>query len=231
MRIRKISPVRRLLFGLAEMLGPPLIRLMHMTLRTRARPVETMLEMRAGRVEPCLIAMWHQTQLIPAWVGRHQGNRILISQHADGEYIARIVKRLGLHPIRGSSTRGGRRALRTIVHELQAGHRVAMTPDGPKGPRFRIQPGIILAASLSGRPIRTVGVGIDRVWRFRSWDRFVVPKPFANVLLLFGPVIRVPPHLDTGAREAYRLEVERTMRDLTARAYRQVRRGHRSRRR
>ena len=217
---------KRILFRLAEMLGPGLLGLVNMTLRIRTRPMGRAIEDRSRRT-PKLYPIWHQTQLILAWTERHRDLGILISQHADGEYIARIVGRMGFRPIRGSSTRGGRRALTQIVREARAGRSIAITPDGPRGPRFRVQPGLIVAASLSGLPIQTSAVAVDRVKRLRSWDRFLVPRPFADVLLLYGPVLHVPPNLNAEAREAERLRVERVMRDLTARAWRIVRRRRR----
>ena len=216
---------KRALFRLAEWLGPTLLRLIHATLRVRVRPSAQAIEDRGPRREPVLYAIWHQTQAILAWTERHRDLGILISEHADGEYIARIVGRLGFRPIRGSTTRGGGRALKQIVREARAGRSIAITPDGPRGPRFRIQPGLILAASLSGRPIQTAAVAIRGAKRLRSWDRFLVPRPFADVLLLYGPKLRVPPDLDAEGRAAERLRVERVMRDLTARAWRIVRRG------
>jgi lysophospholipid acyltransferase (LPLAT)-like uncharacterized protein len=217
--------MRRWLPALVSLLGPLLLRLVHVTLRVRHVPI--------GRVEslrdspdlrgPVLYAFWHQAQLIPAWTHRGRGIGILVSRHGDGELIARVVGRLGFHPIRGSTTRGGVSALKQIVREVRAGRDVAFTPDGPRGPRHRIQPGVIMAASLSGAPIVPVGIAVSRARRLRSWDRFLVPLPFATVVLRYGRPEHVPPDLDREGREEHLRRIERTMRDLTARTWRETR--------
>jgi lysophospholipid acyltransferase (LPLAT)-like uncharacterized protein len=146
-----------------------------------------------------------------------------VSRHADGELISRVVERLGFRPVRGSSTRGGVPALRELLRAAERGQDLAFTPDGPRGPRGRVQPGVVQAAMTSGLPIQTSAIAIDRVKRLRSWDRFLVPRPFARVLLRYGPRVTIPPDLDHEGREEHRRRLEKLMRDLTARTWREVR--------
>jgi lysophospholipid acyltransferase (LPLAT)-like uncharacterized protein len=202
------------------------MRVLHSTLRFRCLPRAAAARDRdpPSLRGPVLYAFWHQTQLIPAWTHRDRGIGILISRHGDGELIARVVDRLGFHPVRGSTTRGGVPALKALVRELRGGRDVAVTLDGPRGPRFRAQPGIVLLASMSGVPVLPTAFVVSRVKRLRSWDRFLVPRPFSDLVMRLGEPIHVPRDLDRDGREEYRLRIEQALRDLTARSWRAVRR-------
>ncbi|HEX9218970.1 MAG TPA: DUF374 domain-containing protein, partial [Gemmatimonadaceae bacterium] len=113
------------------------------------------------------------------------------SEHRDGELVARAASSLGFGLIRGSSTRGADRALISIVRELQAGREVAITPDGPRGPAAKFAPGALVAAQRSDSFILPVVAVADRAWRLRSWDRFMIPKPFARVTIAYGNPTKV----------------------------------------
>ena len=110
----------------------------------------------------------------------------MISRHADGEVIARIVKSLGYRTIRGSTTRGGVRALLESAQVVNDGIVVAITPDGPRGPRHVFSPGAVIVAQRTSRPIIAIAATASRAWRLRSWDRHVVPKPFASVTIRYS---------------------------------------------
>lgn len=159
---------------------------------------------RPGRI----FCLWHSRLLLACGTQKDQPLHVLISRHHDGEYLARTVERLGGRPIRGSTTRGGGRALLEIVRVLEAGGDVILTPDGPKGPRLRVQQGCVAAASRTGAELIPMGLECRRARRLRSWDRFVVPWPFTKVAVRFGPPLRVPPDLDEAslAAECRRLE-------------------------
>ncbi|HEX5634495.1 MAG TPA: lysophospholipid acyltransferase family protein [Gemmatimonadales bacterium] len=139
----------------------------------------------AGR--PAVLTLWHGELLPLLWAHRGEGIAVLISTHADGEVIARIARSLGCRTVRGSSSRGGARALLALVAELEGGHDVAVTPDGPRGPRRTFAPGAVVAAMRAQAPIVALGATADRAWRLRSWDAFVIPKPFARVRVAYGP--------------------------------------------
>ncbi len=141
---------------------------------------------------PVIYAIWHG-QLLPAlWSHRGQEISVLISEHRDGEIIARVAHFLGFRTVRGSTTRGATRALIGMVRELDAGYSLAITPDGPKGPHRTFAAGTLLVAQRAGRPILPVGIHASRAWRMKSWDRFVLPKPFARVTVNYEPFMAAP---------------------------------------
>src|SRR5262249_3188785 len=153
------------------------------------------------KLQRYIYAFWHDVMLFPAVVPIKI--QVLISQHADGELIAQICRHLNKGAIRGSSRRGGGQALLQILR----GHRdfhFAITPDGPRGPRRHLQPGIILLASTSGLPIVACGIGFSKAWRMKSWDRFAVPYPRSTGICITPPPIYVPPNLSREELERYR---------------------------
>jgi lysophospholipid acyltransferase (LPLAT)-like uncharacterized protein len=144
------------------------------------------------REDRYIYAFWHDGLLAPLTVHSHP-IQVLISQHADGELIAQTCQRLGVDVIRGSSGKGGCQALLEMIrHSDQAAHLV-ITPDGPRGPRHELKPGILMVASHSGLPIVPVGIAFSSAWRARSWDRFAVPRPFSRMVGVVGQPIALPP--------------------------------------
>jgi lysophospholipid acyltransferase (LPLAT)-like uncharacterized protein len=138
----------------------------------------------AGR--PFLFLLWHEVLLPLLWFHRRQGVAIVVSEAQDGRYLAELAGKLGYRCLFGSSTRGGVRALLAASRALEEGTPVAITPDGPRGPRRELKPGILAAAQRSGAPILPIHAVADRAWRLRSWDRFMVPKPFARIRIKYG---------------------------------------------
>jgi lysophospholipid acyltransferase (LPLAT)-like uncharacterized protein len=154
-----------------------------------------------------IFALWHGHLLPLLWHHRGQGVLVLISEHRDGELIARAAALLGYGLIRGSTTRGADRALISLVRELTAGHEVAITPDGPRGPAETFAPGALVAAQRTDSFILPVGASADRAWRLRSWDRFMIPKPFARVTIAYGTPTKVAAtNSRAAAEEAPRFE-------------------------
>jgi lysophospholipid acyltransferase (LPLAT)-like uncharacterized protein len=123
---------------------------------------------------------------------RHQGVVVLVSEHDDGEYISRVLVRNGFGTVRGSSTRGGTRALRGLVRAARGGRDVAVTVDGPTGPRGVFKPGALAAAQIAGLPVIPMALRGGEGWRFRSWDRFLVPRPLSTLCVDFLPPRLVP---------------------------------------
>lgn len=165
-------------------LGTMLVRLLALTWRIEIRHDAGWRAVRAaGR--PVIFSLWHGQMLPPLWTHRGEGVAILISEHRDGEIIARIGKALGHATVRGSTTRGGGRALVSLVRTLNEGRDIAVTPDGPKGPAGKYAPGALVAAQRANAPIIAIGVEASRAWRLRSWDRFMIPKPFAKVVVAY----------------------------------------------
>jgi lysophospholipid acyltransferase (LPLAT)-like uncharacterized protein len=139
---------------------------------------------RSGR--PYLFVLWHEALLPLLWRHRKQGIAIVVSEARDGEYLASYAESIGYRLVRGSSTRGAARALLGAVRELEAGHPVAFTPDGPRGPRRELKQGVVAAAQRARVPILPIHAEADRAWRFNSWDRFMLPRPFARVRVAYG---------------------------------------------
>ncbi|MDQ2889338.1 MAG: lysophospholipid acyltransferase family protein [Gemmatimonadota bacterium] len=170
---------------LAILLGPAVLLLLYSTWRVREVNGDGWRRLNSAK-RPYIFALWHG-QLLPLVVRhRSQGVNILISEHRDGEVIARIADRLGLASIRGSTSRGAARALLAICDALISGNVVAVTPDGPRGPARSFAPGTVVAAQRSGAPIVAIGVAASRAWRLRSWDSFMIPKPFARVSIAYS---------------------------------------------
>jgi lysophospholipid acyltransferase (LPLAT)-like uncharacterized protein len=159
--------------------------------------------------EPVIFSLWHGRLLPLTHYHRHRDISAIISQSRDGEYISRLVEGWGYETVRGSTSRGGGEALRGLVKAARRGRSLAITPDGPRGPRQRLQHGVITAAQLTGRPIVPLACGASRAWWPGGWDRFCVPKPFARVRIVYGSPRWVP-------RDAPPEEAERHARELEA---------------
>jgi lysophospholipid acyltransferase (LPLAT)-like uncharacterized protein len=209
---------RRAVLKAAETLGPLLVGALGGSLTARLHPRSLHRRPHA----PVIYAFWHGRMLVPA--ATHRGRRIgiLVSIHRDGEYIARVVDRLGFATIRGSTTRGGVPGLKGMLRHARAGFDIAFTPDGPRGPRYRVQPGVIYAASRTGLPVLPTAVEANPAWILGSWDEFTIPKPFARAVILSGEPMPVPPDLDRDGIEAYRRTLEEEMHRLTSVARRRV---------
>lgn len=162
--------------------------------------------LRAGG-RPFIFSLWHGHLLPLLWHHRGSDVAILISEHRDGELIARTAQWLGYRLIRGSTSRGAERALLSLVRELKSGREVAITPDGPRGPARKFAPGALIAAQRAGVPILPIAASADNAWRLRSWDRFMIPKPFARITVAYGPPTTIDsPTARAAATEGPRVE-------------------------
>lgn len=170
--------------------GGAALRALASTWRYRVIGGETVESLRANNT-PFIFSLWHGHLLPLIWHHRDQGVAILVSEHRDGELIARLARSIGYRLVRGSTTKGGERALLALVRELRAGREVAVTPDGPKGPAHSYAPGALIAAQRSGAPIVPIAAHADRAWHLGSWDSFMIPKPFARVTVAYGHPARV----------------------------------------
>jgi lysophospholipid acyltransferase (LPLAT)-like uncharacterized protein len=132
---------------------------------------------------PAVYAFWHRCLLACAWRFRNHGVTILISRSFDGELIARTVERLGFVAIRGSSSRDGTAGLRNLHRAYLSGHYCAITADGPRGPAMIAKPGVTQLAKLANTTVSAFYVHPERAWQLRSWDRFLIPKPFSRVTI------------------------------------------------
>ena len=167
------------------------------------------------RGENCIGAFWHGRLLMTPLVYRGQGLKILISRHRDGELITRTVRHFGLETVRGSSTRGGITGIKGLARALQEGYDVAIAPDGPRGPRFKVQPGIIQLARISGRPILPVTFSAFPRKVFKTWDHFVIPFPFSRGVFVWGEPIWVDRGASAEEIETKTLLLEKRLQELT----------------
>ena len=174
----------------ALLAGRGFLNVLARTWRVRVVNGEAVQQLRASKL-PFIYALWHGHLLPLLWHHRDEGVVVLISEHRDGEIVARAAESLGYGLIRGSTTRGADRALIALVRELQAGREIAITPDGPKGPAGKFAPGALIAAQRSGTFILPVAASASRAWRLKSWDRFMIPKPFARVTVAYGRPTKV----------------------------------------
>ena len=207
-------------FALVGFLGAGLLRLLCLTWRVEGDPRGFVADRRLARsrLPGTIYVHWHSRIMLSAATHSGCGVNVLVSRHGDGEYIVRVIEWLGFGTVRGSTTRGGGRALLELVRALHDGRDVAMTPDGPKGPRLRVQQGCVIAAAKSGSPIVAIGFDCSRSTRLRSWDRFMLPWFFAKVTVVQSEPIEVPLDLDDAAINAWRSKVESALLDVTRRA-------------
>lgn len=173
--------------------------------------------------KPFVIAFWHGRLLgmIGIWP-RGKPVSMLVSQHRDGQLIARTIAHLGVGSVAGSTTRGGMAGLRGLLALLKAGTSVGITPDGPRGPRMRAAEGVIGVARLAGVPVIPASFSAASAVTLASWDRFMVPLPFTRGVFLWGEPILVARGADAPTREAARLRLESVLNDLTAEADRRM---------
>jgi lysophospholipid acyltransferase (LPLAT)-like uncharacterized protein len=169
----------------ALFLGLGVLHVIGRTWRYRVKNGEALATARAtGR--GFVFSLWHGHLLPLLWHHRGQGVVVLISEHRDGEMVARAATSLGFGLIRGSTTRGAGRALISMVRALESGVEIAITPDGPRGPARKFAPGALVAAQRSDALILPVAIAADRAWRLKSWDGFLIPKPFARVTVAYA---------------------------------------------
>ena len=170
-----------------------------------------------------IVFFWHGRLLAMPFSYKRNRGKVLISRHRDGELIARVVKYFGIGAVRGSYRKEGSiSSLRGMIKEIREGTDMAVTPDGPKGPRYQIKQGIVELARLSGRPIVLLTYSASRGKVFNSWGRFMLPYPFSKILFVWGDPVYVGKALDGDALEAKRLELEAGLVSLTETADRLV---------
>ena len=172
-------------------IATPMIHLLGLTLRIKAEG-RAELGPRGKQEEPPLWSLWHETILMSVWYHRDQDVHVMISASRDGELISTIGKFFGYTAVRGSSSRGGQEATREMVDFLKAGKRCAITPDGPRGPRREMKPGAVNIARMTGCLVVPFGFTAERCWRLKSWDGFIIPKPFSRAVFVYGEPILIP---------------------------------------
>ena len=198
------------------------IRAVAVTLRSR---VEDASGLFVGRTtgEPVIFSIWHNRLALclvmyHRHVVRHQPQRkmaAMVSASKDGAMLARILELFGVQPVRGSTSRRGPQALRELTAWGAQGYDLAITPDGPRGPCYTVQSGVVSVAQLTGLPVVPVSYHLNRKTRLKSWDRFQVPWPFARCTIRVGDVLRVPRDASEADRDRFQQELEARMRAIT----------------
>lgn len=221
MEPRRSRRGERLLLAIAPRLISALLQLLRWTVRMEFVGAEELFRRwRAG--EQTVVAFWHnRLVMMPlAYGGREMC--ILLSQSRDGEIAGRAVQRWGVRTVRGSASRGGARGFLALVRAFRGGADLALVPDGPRGPRGVAKPGVVHLARAVGAPVFPVSYAASRFRQLRSWDRLVVPLPFARVCFVVGAPVAVDREAEEAALEAARATLEERLHAVTAAAEERV---------
>jgi len=210
----RFSLLERTQLALVSWIVPLLLRLIGCTLRSTMTFEEGAIQ-GLDEIHPGIFPFWHRCVLPAAWLFRGRHLAVMTSQSRDGEYIARVISRFGFLPVRGSSSRGGQRALMEMNKLLDEGNGVAFTIDGPRGPRYAAKKGPVLLARVSGVAITAFYVAVERAWVLKTWDRLVIPKPFSRVHVGVARKIFVPPNASDDAMERYHAEMQAALERVT----------------
>lgn len=167
-----------------------------------------------GNLGRKIYIFWHENILLPIYLRGHCNIVMLLSRHRDAEVLSHAAEFLGFSHVRGSTFGGAYSALRELMRESEQ-FNLAITCDGPRGPRRVLAQGAIYLAAKLGLPLVPMGFGYDRPWRLRSWDRFAIPRPYSRARAVLGPAIRLPADLDRATLERERRRIERILNLLT----------------
>jgi lysophospholipid acyltransferase (LPLAT)-like uncharacterized protein len=213
----RTSRSKRIQAKLIAALGYRFVALLGSTLTWRTDGLEHLDAITAGGRQP-IMAFWHGRILPATYFFRRRGIVVITSENFDGEWIAGIIERFGYGTARGSTSRGGRRALLQLTRDIAAGKPVGFTLDGPRGPAQVAQPGAVWLAKATGNPVLPFHLEASAHWTMNSWDRTQIPKPFATVALAVGAAIEVPADADEAAQEQKRKDLEASLNLLQRRA-------------
>ena len=211
------SRSKRIQARLISILGFRLVQLLGSTLRWKTEGLEHFDAIVAGGRQP-VMAFWHGRILPATYYFRRRGIVVITSENFDGEWIAGIIERFGYGTARGSTSRGGRKALLQLVRDLAAGKPAGFTLDGPRGPARVAQSGAVWLSKATGHPVLPFHLEASRYWTLDSWDRTQIPKPFSTVAIAMGEPFQVASDADEGALERARVMLEERLKILEARA-------------
>jgi lysophospholipid acyltransferase (LPLAT)-like uncharacterized protein len=203
-----------LLYKFAALLGTTAVRAWMDTLDYRVLFYDPDVDPASPRCRGQKIyVFWHEYILFPFAMRGNCNLAMLLSRHRDAEVLSYAARHMGFDFIRGSTNRGGAAALRQLLDKSREMH-LAITPDGPRGPRRQLAPGAIFLASKLGIPLVAMGIGFDRPWRVPSWDRFAIPRPCSRACCVLSPELHVPADLDRDGLEHFRLKTEQLLNRL-----------------
>jgi lysophospholipid acyltransferase (LPLAT)-like uncharacterized protein len=207
----------RLAIRAADLLFYSAIKLFGSLARFEVRGYENFEQIAAAGKQP-IYSFWHDRIFLGTYYFRDRGIVVLTSQSFDGEYIARFIQRLGYGAIRGSSSRGAVRAFVEMIRTMRAGHSMAFTVDGPRGPRYQVKPGPVTLAKKTGNPMIPFVFEPKRYLTINSWDKMQIPLPFTKALLLIGEPIYVPADADDNVISEKLAELQASLDELNQRA-------------
>jgi lysophospholipid acyltransferase (LPLAT)-like uncharacterized protein len=211
------SPVKRLEAAAIAIFGYRICAALGATLKWRVEGLHHYDEIVRGGHQP-IMGFWHG-RILPATIYfKRRGIVVITSENFDGEWIAGIIERFGYRTARGSTSRGGAKALVQMKHDMEAGRPTGFTLDGPRGPARVAQPGAVWLSKATGNPVLPFHLEASRHWTVNSWDRTQIPKPFATVALVVGTPFVVPQDADDEKIEAARRQLEEQLRILETRA-------------
>lgn len=196
----QIPVIASLVYWLVRLIGP--------TLRFEVIGVHNALQIRDS-TEPAIGAFWHRCIFPAIWLWRQRGIVVLNTVNFDGQWTRRVIERLGFGTAQGSSTRGAIEGLTVMAKRLEEGKHVALTIDGPRGPRYVAKPGAVILARRTGKPISLFHIAVKSGHTFRkAWDHFRLPFPFSRAVIFIAPPIRVPIDAESDAIHAKQAEVQ-----------------------
>jgi lysophospholipid acyltransferase (LPLAT)-like uncharacterized protein len=165
-----------------------------------------------------IYSVWHDSMVVPVFAGRQPATMALVGQHNDGSYVANILKSAGIPSVRGSSSKGGATALRRLIKDTKD-HHIVLTPDGPRGPRRELKPGLTYLAAKTGKPLVPTAFACSRSWKIKgSWTDQMIPSPFARVVVLAGTPIEVPKKASRDELDGFTAQLQTAMDELNERA-------------
>jgi lysophospholipid acyltransferase (LPLAT)-like uncharacterized protein len=191
--------------------GYLLVRTIGATLRYTFIPEPGCLADEHGPTRPSIWCFWHRCVIPAAYRFRRRKLAVMTSRSFDGEYIARIIQKLGFIPVRGSSSRGAVGAMFGMREQLEQGHGAAFTIDGPRGPRYVAKPGPVLLAKKSAVPVSCFYVAVERAWTLPSWDRMIIPRPFSRAAIYASGPMHVPPDASQEQMTALHQRMQETL--------------------
>ena len=213
--LEKYSLRERMLIRAADVVFFLAIKLIGSTIRWETDGLENLESVESAGKVP-ILCLWHDRIFAGTYFLRDRGIVVITSQSLDGEYIARFLKRLGYGTVRGSSTRGGVKALVEMIRWMRSGVPMAFTVDGPRGPRYEAKKGAVLLAKKTGNPMLPFGVELASFWNVKSWDRMQIPKPFTNARFIVGRPIYVGADADDPEIERKTIELQGSLDAIVA---------------
>jgi lysophospholipid acyltransferase (LPLAT)-like uncharacterized protein len=208
--------LNRIKISAISVLGYWIMRLIGATLRWQAVKIQTIEEARACG-KRVIMTFWHGRIFTASYFFRDQGILVMTSRNRDGEYIARVIEKLGYQAARGSSSRGSHAATVECLRGMKEGKDIGLAIDGPRGPRYIAKPGAAYMARKSGNPVLPFSISLDRKWILKSWDHFQIPKPFSRAVVLAGDPVYVDANATTGEINAAEEKIQRALEELVVR--------------